>query len=415
VRDDVQSRFLAGKVDVVVATIAFGMGIDKADIRTVIHTALPGTVEGYYQEIGRAGRDGDMSRAVLLHSFVDTKTHEFFLERDYPDPDVLARIVEAIPRGGVHLGDLAHRAHVGVDVFEKALDKLWVHGGALVDADEIVRRGPADWRRTYDRQCAHKRDQLARMRRFAETSSCRMLQLVAHFGDQNDAGSPCGVCDVCAASECVAQSFRAPTAGEEAAAARILTALRERDGRAVGQIHREVFAEGSIDRRSLEHVLGALARASEVRLVGDEFVKDGETIAFQRVYLAGANGSASRSPALRMVSVPEGSTRGKKGRGRDKGKKSRTASPTRGSADAPLGPLETALRTWRSQEAKKRGIPAFRILTDRTLAGIARATPVDEVELLEVSGIGPTLLAKYGEVLLTLVAKSTGQHAPRAR
>jgi len=69
-RDRVQIAFLAGKLEVVVATIAFGMGVDKADVRTVIHLALPRTLEGYYQEIGRAGRDGKPSRAVLLHSFV---------------------------------------------------------------------------------------------------------------------------------------------------------------------------------------------------------------------------------------------------------------------------------------------------------------------------------------------------------
>src|SRR5580658_2540885 len=81
-----QDQFLGGAVDVVVATTAFGMGIDKANVRTVVHTALPATVEGYYQEIGRAGRDGAPCRAVLFHSFADTKTHEFFHERDYPAP-----------------------------------------------------------------------------------------------------------------------------------------------------------------------------------------------------------------------------------------------------------------------------------------------------------------------------------------
>ncbi len=91
-RDHVQTAFLAGRLQVVVATIAFGMGIDKADIRTVIHTGLPGSLEAYYQEIGRAGRDGKASRAILMHSYADRHTHDFFHGRDYPDVSVLEGI-----------------------------------------------------------------------------------------------------------------------------------------------------------------------------------------------------------------------------------------------------------------------------------------------------------------------------------
>lgn len=81
-REKVQQLFLNDELDVIVATVAFGMGIDKANIRTVIHAALPGTVEGYYQEIGRAGRDGKRSEALLLYSYADMKTHEYFVEQD---------------------------------------------------------------------------------------------------------------------------------------------------------------------------------------------------------------------------------------------------------------------------------------------------------------------------------------------
>ena len=88
--------FRPGELEVVVATIAFGMGIDKADIRTVIHAGLPGTLEGFYQEIGRAGRDGAPSRTYLMHSYADQRTHDFFLNRDYPPTASLMQVFKAL-------------------------------------------------------------------------------------------------------------------------------------------------------------------------------------------------------------------------------------------------------------------------------------------------------------------------------
>jgi len=93
-RAEAQDRFMAGEVQTVVATNAFGMGVDKADIRSVVHFNLPGTLEAYYQEAGRAGRDGDLANCVLLYAPGDRFLQEMFIENEYPPPDAVFRVYE---------------------------------------------------------------------------------------------------------------------------------------------------------------------------------------------------------------------------------------------------------------------------------------------------------------------------------
>jgi RecQ family ATP-dependent DNA helicase len=95
-RTRAQDDFMSGRVQMIAATNAFGMGIDKADIRFVIHYHLPGSIEAYYQEIGRAGRDGLPSECVLLFNYADKRTQDFFIEGSYPPPELIAKVYEAL-------------------------------------------------------------------------------------------------------------------------------------------------------------------------------------------------------------------------------------------------------------------------------------------------------------------------------
>src|SRR2546423_7133145 len=105
-RREVQDAFMKERVRVIVATNAFGMGIDKPNVRLVLHYAMPGTLEAYYQEAGRAGRDGEPADCFLLHSFQDRFTHEFFIKGSYPERDVVEKVHRVLLRSASSAGDV---------------------------------------------------------------------------------------------------------------------------------------------------------------------------------------------------------------------------------------------------------------------------------------------------------------------
>ena len=401
-RRRVQDDFLSGKLEVIVATIAFGMGIDKPNVRTVMHTALPGSVEAYYQEIGRAGRDGEPSRAILMHSYADRHTHDFFFERDYPEVKMLDLIWDRLRAEPLARDFVEKQSRVPRDVFEKALEKLWTHGGVIVDANEDLTRGTAEWRDSYIAQGEQKQAQIEAMIRYSQSKECRMSSLVRHFGDTADSKRACGVCDFCAPEQCVAQLFRPADEEELALARRAVDSLRG-DGRALGRLHAELCSTNRMDRDSFEELIGALARAGYVRLVETAFEKDGKQIPFRKAYLTREGEELEDDSPLELsirgsFAAPE--KKGRKKKPATKKGKATRAQSSRGSDDSRA---VTLLKDWRKAQAKKQGVPSFRIMSDRVLMAIAEDQPRTLAELLAIPGIGLKTVEKYGSQIYKML------------
>lgn len=283
-REHVQSQFSAGKLQAIVATIAFGMGIDKADIRTVIHTALPGSVEGYYQEIGRAGRDGAPARAILLYSYADLMTHKYFHERGYPPLEVLEQLFVALNADAQPKQLLCDWLRLEPEQFDAALDKLLAHGGAVRDLNNNLMRGNNGWQKPYQQQSEQRLREPQQMLEFADQAdACRMVRLIRHFGDAEDKQA-CGMCDVCAPHSAAANHTRALNRQETQQALQVLELLRQHNGQTPRQLCERIL--GNLERRrEFKRLLEAMAGSGLLELQEDAFSKEGRIIMFRRAHL----------------------------------------------------------------------------------------------------------------------------------
>ena len=427
-RERVQHNFLAGSLEVVVATIAFGMGIDKANVRTVLHAALPASVEAFYQEIGRAGRDGLPSRTVLLWSYADRKTHEFFLERDYPVLTDLNRVAAALTEDFQLPGDLMPHLKMAPDIFARAVEKLAAQGVAQVDMAGNLRRAGAgsnnSWQAIYTQQVDFRRSQIDRMMDFAQNQQCRMSALIRHFGDTSDAHRPCGHCDFCAPASATAQILAEPSADQDGNLRAILRVL-DGPSRATGKLFTDLalMLSGKPDRKTFDSLLDGLARAGLIALTSETFTNpEGNVIPYRKASLThegrelqpGAPLGVLLSAAPDITAKPKSRTT----------TKARAPHLSNGLIVAEVGlpaftpaqkVLEANLRVWRKAEAAKTGKPAFMVFGDSALTALVLAAPRTLPALLNVSGFGPDKADRYGADITALCRGELTPEPPQPR
>jgi len=359
-RSAVQERFASGALRIVCATNAFGMGIDRPDVETVVHVDIPGSLEAYYQEIGRAGRDGRQASATLLWNYADVKTREFLIDRESDD-----EAERFTPRP---------------------------------DPDEIARRKDLDHRK------------LRRMVAYADAAGCLRATILRYFGDPA-AREPCGSCGHCARI--------GPLAADDRLLMRKILAGVARGGERYGRRKIAAMLTGLLDDlpeplthltttgilkdqplKAIEQWIDAACAAGLLSASTDQYRTLSLTMLGRDVMSGRVEEVLAAVPVVRSASLS------KRARRRVTGQASTPSTP-------PSAPVVDGLRAWRLEEARQRGIAPFVILHDRTLLAIAASLPRSTNELSVLPGIGPAKLASYGEAILSIV--STAVSANRLR
>jgi superfamily II DNA helicase RecQ len=242
-----------------------------------------------------------------------------------------------------------------------------------------------------------------------------MAALVRHFGDVADASRSCGVCDVCDPAGAVLRLFRRATAVERALAQGIVEELREVSYRAAGTLQRSLDPAGRMNRNEFDGLLGAMVRAGLIEMEEAEYEKDGEVRRFRKVLLTAAGRELRATTSVELLIsdglVEEFATRasapartkkvraavGKIGQSSEK-----TVEPAQLSIEGEA--LAARLKEWRAAEAKRLRVPAYVVLHDRTLTALAGRRPENQNQMLEIDGIGPAKVEKFGEAILAICA-----------
>jgi ATP-dependent DNA helicase RecQ len=360
-RAKVQEDFAEERLDIVVATVAFGMGIDRSNVRAVVHMTMPKSIEHYQQETGRAGRDGLESECVLFHSYADV----------------------------VKWSSIAEGS---ADEARARLEDMGAEPEAFAALDESLAQGRA---------------QLEAMQRLAASPVCRHRWIVEHFGqrfepaardERSPDGGTCGACDVC-----LGEVRMVP---DSTTVARKLLSAVVRTGQRYGAAYVADVARGAeteeVARRGHAGLptYGVLRGEDRAALV---------SYVFQLVEHGLLARTDDEHPVLVLTEEGHRALRGGlevplRAPPRGRGRRHAAAKAVHGAHEVDTGLFER-LRALRRELAAARGVPPYVVFSDATLLEFAGRRPATLAEFAECRGVGERKLAEYGEAFLAEIAR----------
>ena len=429
-REDTQNAFISREADIAVATNAFGMGIDRSDVRFVVHFEIPGSVEAYYQEAGRAGRDGEASVCELFFNYADTRTQEFFIDGVNPGPGMIRDVYQFF----LNEADDAYEVHRTLDEIKDAIGAKngmavgaalgalirgrWVErfdvpgmrakGTRLLKPDVLTRDLTLDEAALEEKE-RRDREKLEKMVQLCYANTCRQQWVLEYFGEVD--APVCGSCDVCRGEE--NSERRAPSDDEDLIVRKFLSGVA-RMSRRTATGWEGIFGRGRI----VQMLLGSKSqevlrvRLHELKTYG--ILKKQGTAYLNALARSLNNGGLivtqmGEYPLVTLTPRGEQVMMGKTSYSlewpsNDGG--SKTSADGVDLKDLGFdGQLYDRLKEVRTRLAKAAQVPAYVIFSNDTLEHLARLRPKTMDAGLLVKGIGEAKAEKYLEPFLKVIRK----------
>lgn len=423
-RERAQNVFISKKADVAVATNAFGMGIDRSDVRFVVHYEIPGSVEAYYQEAGRAGRDGESAHCELLYNYADTRTQEFFIDGANPSVPLIRDVyqflqnaadgdfevrktLEEIAEGAEVKNSMAVGSALATLARAGYLERFDIPGkrmrGTRLLKPQVLTRDLAIDEKAIEEKDQRDREKLKSMIDLSYSRVCRQQWILQYFGEEE--AELCGNCDFCRSAD--SGEARAATAEEDVVVKKILSGVA-RMSRKTNAGWEARFGRGKIvqmlvgskSQDILSSGLNQLKTYGMLKDKGTGYVNGVMRSLLDRGLLRTENGEY---PVITLTPLGENVMLGKSSYQLIWPNPS--AEKMIDLKDSGFDPsIYSALRDLREKFAKAENVPAYVIFSNKTLEALARYRPSNIDEFLAVPGVGPVKAQRFARAFLDALA-----------